>query len=166
VAEFRQYWGYDKSLRNAYNFGFLNNPALGDWVERFPYQDGLLINYWDTSQKNNQVRLHPGQGLLLTVDSHPTALRRADGNVWRGRMQAYDATFTLDRTDAITLNYRSQPSYHPSLPAVKVFDDRKSYYDLANPWGSVIVPNTGTIIEIRSISAQGNFMQVQVRPAK
>jgi immune inhibitor A len=166
VAEFRQYRGYDKSLRLAYNFGFLDNPELGDWVERFPYQDGLLINYWDTSQKNNQVRLHPGQGLLLTIDSHPTAMRRADGNVWRGRMQAYDATFTLDPTEAITLNYLSQPSYHPSLPAVKVFDDRNSYYDPANPWGSVIVPNTGTQIRIQSISAQDSFMQVEVRPAK
>ncbi len=32
--------------------------------------------------------------------------------------------------------------------------------------GSVINPNTGTQIRIQSISAQGNFMQVQVRPAK
>jgi immune inhibitor A len=166
VAEFRQYYGYDRSLRYAYNFGFLDNPLLVDFVEHFPYQDGLLINYWDTSQKNNQVRLHPGQGLLLTIDAHPTAMIRADGEVWRGRMQAYDATFTLDPTEAITLNWRSQPSYHPSLPGVSVFDDRNSYYDPLNPWGSVIVPNTGTQIVIRSISAQGNFMQVQVRPAK
>ena len=46
------------------------------------------------------------------------------------------------------------------------FDDRNSYYDPVNPWGSVIVPNTGTQIRIQSISALGNFMQVQVRPAK
>ncbi len=52
------------------------------------------------------------------------------------------------------------------LPGVPVFDDRNSYYDPLNPQGSVIVPNTGTQIRIQSISAQGNFMQVQVRPAK
>lgn len=166
VAEFRQYYGYDRALGYAYNFGFLDNPLLGDWVEHFPYQDGLLINYWDTSQKNNQVRLHPGRGLLLTVDAHPTAMIRADGGVWRNRMQAYDATFTLQPTEAITLHWRSQPSYHPSQPGVRVFDDRNTYYDPANPWGSVIVPNTGTQIRIQSISAQGTFMQVQVRPAK
>ena len=91
---------------------------------------------------------------------------RADGGVWRNRMQTYDSTFTLEPTDALTLHWRSQPSYHPSQPAVKVFDDRNSYYDPVNPWGSVIVPNTGTQIRIQSISAQGNFMQVQVRPAK
>ena len=170
VAEFRQYRGYDQSLRNAYNFGFLDNPALQDWVERFPYQDGLLINYWDTSFPNNDVTANCAAGrcggLLLTIDAHPKALIRADGKVWRGRMQAYDATFSLDPTEAITLNYRSQPSYHPSLPAVSVFNDRLSYYDSDNPTGSVIVPITGTQIRIKSYSAFGNFMQVEVRPAK
>ncbi len=167
VAEYRQYWGYDKNLQvGPYNFGFLDNPNLGDWVEHLPYQDGLLISLWDTSQRNNQVRLHPGQGLLLPVDAHPTAMIRADGGVWRNRMQTYDSTFSLEPTDALTLHWRSEPSYHPSQPGVSVFDDRNSYYDPVNPWGSVIVPNTGTQIRIQSISAHGNFMQVQVRPAK
>jgi immune inhibitor A len=167
VAEYRAYWGYDKNLQvGPYNFGFQDNPLLGNWVEHLPYQDGLLINYWDTSQRNNQVRRHPGQGLLLPVDAHPTAMIRADGGVWRNRMQTYDSTFTLDPTDALTLHWLSQPSYHPSLPAVPIFDDTLSYYDPVNPWGSVIVPNTGTQIRIQSISALGNFMQVQVRPAK
>jgi len=167
VAEYRAYWGYDKNLQvGPYNFGFQDNPALGNWVEHLPYQDGLLINYWDTSQGDNNVRSHPGQGLVLPVDAHPTAMIRADGGVWRNRMQTYDSTFGLEPTDAITLHWFSQPSYHPSLPAVPVFDDNNSYYDTANPWGSVIVPNTGTQIRIKSISAQGNFMQVEVRPSK
>ena len=167
VAEYRAYWGYDKNLQfGPYNFGFLDNPLLGDWVEHLPYQDGLLINYWDTSQRNNNTRQHPGLGLLLPIDAHPTAMIRADGGVWRNRMQTYDATFTLARTDPLTLHYLSQPSTHPSLPGVPIFDDRNSYYDPLNPQGSVIVPNTGTQIRIQSISAQGNFMQIQVRPAK
>ncbi|MFN2163926.1 MAG: immune inhibitor A domain-containing protein, partial [Candidatus Promineifilaceae bacterium] len=49
-AEFRTYKGYDDGLRTGpYNFGFLDNPALGNWVEHFPYQDGLLVWYYDTS---------------------------------------------------------------------------------------------------------------------
>jgi immune inhibitor A len=44
IAEYRRYSGYDTSLRTAYNFGFVN--TLPDWVEHFPYQDGLLITYW------------------------------------------------------------------------------------------------------------------------
>jgi immune inhibitor A len=167
VAEYRTYKGYDSSLKvGPYNFGFLDNPLLGNWVEHLPYQDGLLINYWDTSQRNNQTLRHPGQGMLLPIDAHPKAMIRADGGVWRNRMQTYDSTFTLDPTDALTLHWRSQASFHPSQPAVPVFDDRITYYDPANPQGSVINPNTGTIIEIRSISALDSFMQVQVRPAK
>ena len=168
VAEYRAYWGYDKNLQvGPYNFGFQDDPLLaGIHVEHLPYQDGLLISLWDTSQSNNQVRRHPGEGLLLPVDAHPTAMIRADGGVWRNRMQTYDSTFTLAPTDPLTLHWLSQPSYHPSLPAVKIFDDRNSYYDPVNPWGSVIVPNTGTQIRIQSISAHNSFMQVQVRPSK
>ena len=161
VAEYRQYWGYDKTLQvGPYNWiGAL-------MVEHFPYQDGLLINYWDTSQRNNQVRLHPGKGLLLPVDAHPTAMIRPDGGVWRNRISSFDSTFTLEPTDALNLHWAGEPYYFPSQPGVKVFDDRNSYYDPVNPWGSVIVPVTGTQIRIKSISALGNFMQVQVLPVK
>ncbi len=171
VAEFRQYRGYDSTLAGGpYNWGFQDNPALLNWVEHFPYQDGLLISYWDTSFTDNNVGSHCAAGrcggLLLTIDAHPEAMYRADGGVWRNRIQTYDSTFSLEPTDALTLHWNSQPSDHPSQPAVPVFDDRITYYDPANPMGSVINPNTGTQIRIQSISAQGNFMQVQVRPAK
>jgi len=168
VAEFRQYWGYDSTLRDGpYFFGYLNNPDLVNFVDHFPYQDGLLINYWDTSQANNQTKNHPGKGLLLPVDAHFKALRRVDGVVWRNRVQTYDSTFGLVPTDALPkLHVNSVLSPIPSLPAVSVFDDRTLYYDPANPLGSVVNPNTGTQIRIQSISALGNFMQVQVSPAK
>ena len=81
-------------------------------------------------------------------------------------MQTYDATFGLQATDAITLHWRGEESFHPSLPANPMFDDNNSYYDPANPMGSVIVPNTGTQIRVKSVSALNSFMQVQVRPSK
>jgi len=62
----RTYKGYDMGLKvGPYYFGYLNNPALGNFVDHFPYQDGLLINYWDTSQADNNTSQHVGQGLLL-----------------------------------------------------------------------------------------------------
>ncbi len=168
VAEYRTYMGYDSTLEvGPYFFGYLNDPALADLVDHFPYQDGLLINYWDTSQRNNQTRLHPGKGLLLPIDAHFQTLYRWDGIRWRNRIQTYDSTFTLDPTDAIdNLHVNSVLSPILSLPAVPVFDDSILYYDPTNPQGSVMNPNTGTIIEVRSISALDSFMQVQVRPAK
>jgi immune inhibitor A len=167
VAEFRTYRGYDSTLKTGpYFFGYLNDPAKQNYVDHFPYQDGLLINYWDTSQKNNQTALHPGAGLLLPIDAHYTALRNVNGGLWRNRIQSYDATFTLSPTDALKLHVNSVLSPIPSLKAVSVFDDRTQYYDPANAQGSVKNPNTGTQIRVVSIAAQNNFMQVEVRPAK
>ncbi|HJR80130.1 MAG TPA: immune inhibitor A domain-containing protein [Anaerolineales bacterium] len=160
VAEFRQYRGYDTSLRTAYNFGFLN--TLPDWVEFFPYQDGLLISYWDTSQPDNSTSAHPGAGLILPVDAHPTAMIRGDGGIWRSRMQTYDSTFTLSPTDAITLHWLGLPSNHPSQPAVSVFNDANQYWNPLTPAAGVMNPHTGTTIRIKSINAQGTFMQVAV----
>lgn len=167
LAEFRQYRGYDETLEvGPYNFGFLDNPDLGNWVEHFPYQDGLLISYWDNSQGNNNTASHPGQGLILPIDAHPDVMYRADGGVWRNRIQTYDSTFGLEPTDALTLHWLSQPSYHPSLPAVSVFDDSNSYWNADNPTGSVITPNTGTTIRIVNYSAKGNFLQIVVNDNK
>ena len=163
LAEYRIYRGYDDGLRTGpYNFGFLDNPALGNLVEHFSYQDGLLISYWDTSQSDNSTSAHPGEGLLLPIDAHPATMYRADGGVWRARIQSYDSTFGLDSTEAYTLHWLSQASYHPSQPAVPVFDDSIQYYNPETPTAGVINPNTGTRIRIKSISAQGNFMQVGV----
>jgi immune inhibitor A len=164
LAENRGYRGYDTSLSTAYNFGFLN--TLPDWVEHFPYQDGLLISYWDTSQSDNSTSAHPGTGLILPIDAHPTAMYRWDGQVWRSRIQTYDSTFTLDPTDAITLNFLSQPSYHASQPAVSTFDDRNQYWNPLTPTAGVVNPNTGTQIRLKSVSAHGALMEVEVRPAK
>ena len=164
VAEFRQYRWYDTSLKTAYNFGFLNTRP--DWVEHFRYQDGLLISYWDTSQTDNSTSAHPGEGLILPIDAHPTAMYRADGNVWRSRIQSYDSTFTLDKTDAITVHFLSQPSFHASQPAVKIFNDLNQYWNPLTPTAGVMNPHTGTQIRIKSYSAQGNFLQLEVKPVR
>jgi immune inhibitor A len=166
LAEFRTYKGYDKGLQTGpYYFGY---PSMPNFVDHFPYQDGMLLLYWDTSQPDNNTRTHPGQGLILPIDAHPQALLRCDGPaIWRNRIQSYDSTFTLAATDGIpNIHHNGALCPVPSLPAVSMFDDRNSYYDPANPWGSVIVPNTGTQIRIQSISGQNSFMQIEVRPAQ
>ena len=167
IAEFRQYRDYDKALQTGpYNFGFLN--SKGDWVEHFPYQDGLLISYWDTSYTDNNVGVHPGGGEFLPIDARPTMLKRADGANWRTRIQVYDATFGLEPSDAITLHANGEPSVHPSQPAVSVFNDRLDWYDESGTpgqAGSANPPKTGTTIEVVSVTQEG-FMQVNVKPSK
>ena len=173
-AEFRTYRGYDDGLRTGpYNFGFLDNPALGNWVEHFPYQDGLLVWYYDTSFADNNVGDNCASGrcggLFLPVDAHPDLLIRPDnGQVWRARVQSYDLTFGLEPTDVVCLHANSVEGCYGGLPANPKFDDSQSYWvapDASignNGWFSVPVPNTGTTIRVTSVSAQGNLMQVLV----
>ena len=173
-AEYRNYRGYDDGLRTGpYNFGFLDDPNLQNYVEHFPYQDGLLVWYYDTSFADNNVgdACASGRcgGLYLPVDAHPDLLLRPDnGKVWRPRIQSYDSTFGLEPTDRICINANSQPQCYGFLPANPLFDDAKSYWVAPNPsvgnlgWSSVQVPHTGTTIRVVSTSAQNNFMQVLV----
>jgi immune inhibitor A len=170
-AEFRTYLGYDDGLRTSpYNFGFLNTKA--DWVEHFPYQDGLLVWYYDTSFADNNVgdNCLNGRcgGLFLPVDAHPNLLMRPDGKVWRPRVQSYDSTFGLDKTDKIFLSINGVGQWYGGLPANNVFNDTKSYWVAPNAaignfgWASVPLPGFGVTIRVKSISAQNTFMQVDV----
>jgi immune inhibitor A len=172
-AEFRTYQGYDNGLKTGpYNFGFTDTKP--DWVEHFPYQDGLLVWYYDTSFPDNNVGDNCASGrcggLFLPVDAHPDLLLRPDnGKVWRPRVQSYDSTFGLEKTDKICLHTSSTVSqcYGP-LPANPLFNDNNSYWVAPNSainnfgWASVIVPHTGTTIRVKSISSLGTFMQVDV----
>ncbi|MEV5881927.1 immune inhibitor A domain-containing protein [Streptomyces sp. NPDC052020] len=164
IAENRQYVSYDKTLKTGpYNFGFASRP---DWVEHYPYQNGLLIWKWDTSQADNNTSVHPGTGLLLPVDSHPDALRWSDGTLMRNRVQAYDSPFSLYRTDGITLHKADAATRVPSSRGVPVFDDhRDDYYDESNPTGGVRVTDTNTKIKIVKEARNGSTISVEVGPA-
>ncbi|GHB21703.1 protease [Streptomyces viridiviolaceus] len=164
IAENRQYVSYDKTLKTGpYNFGFASRP---DWVEHYPYQNGLLIWKWDTSQADNNTSQHPGTGLVLPVDSHPTALKWSDGTLMRNRIQAYDSPFSLYRTDGITLHKADAATRIPSSRGVSVFNDHTSdYYDESNPTGGVEVTDTNTKIEIDKEARDGSTIELEVGPA-
>ncbi|MGW9177355.1 immune inhibitor A domain-containing protein [Streptomyces decoyicus] len=162
IAENRQYVSYDKTLKvGPYNFGW--TAAKPSWVEHFPYQNGVLIWLWDTSQADNNVGQHPGYGQILPVDAHPKAERWTDGKLMRNRFQSYDSTFTRYRTDALTLHKDGKQVKIKSKPGVTLFDDRNGvYYDKANPTGGVIVPDTNTRIKITKEARDGSTVTLQV----
>ncbi|HET9877993.1 MAG TPA: peptidase M6, partial [Candidatus Limnocylindria bacterium] len=179
VLENRQYAGYDDSLRTGpYNFGWLNTaPNL---VEHFNYEDGLLISYWNEEfgeDQNNNVGDHPGEGFLLPVDAHPDLEHWAGTNeLMRPRILSRDSTFGLSSVPSITLHNNGAPTTLPAKPAVSVFDDSRTYWfnsdehgaTGAHPgryqpgWSSVQVPNTGTVVRVKSVSGTG-FMQIEVK---
>ncbi|GAA3877807.1 immune inhibitor A [Streptomyces lacrimifluminis] len=165
IAENRQYVSYDKTLKvGPYNFGF--STTRPSWVEHYPYQNGLLIWKWDTSQKDNNVTAHPGTGLLLPVDAHPTPLKWADGTLMRSRIQSYDSPFSLYRTDALRLHNADVLTKVASQKGVPIFNDRTStYYDAATPLAGVKITDTNTKIKIVKEAFDGSTISVQVGPA-
>jgi len=124
----------------------------------------LLVWYWDASQGDNNTSTHPGSGLILPVDSHPTPLIRPDGSSWRPRVQSYDSTFDLEKTDALTLHLNSVARKYPAQPGVSVFNDNNSYWSSVTPTSSVQVPHTGTKIRILGFTNLGLNMNIRVGP--
>ncbi|MDG9720360.1 immune inhibitor A domain-containing protein [Streptomyces sp. DH24] len=165
IAENRQYVSYDKTLKvGPYNFGF--STTRPDWVEHYPYQNGLLIWKWDTSQADNNTSQHPGAGLLLPVDSHPAQLKWSDGTLMRNRIQSYDSPFSLYPTDGITLHKADVPTVVPSSKGVPVFNDHtNTYYDESNKTAGVKITDTNTKIKIVKEALNGSTISVQVGPA-
>jgi len=125
-------------------------------VEKFPYQDGILISYWDESQTDNNTSDHPGEGLILPIDAHPEVGYRPDNAaVLRARILSYDSTFTLGPTDAITLHFSSLPLTIGPKAGVSVFDDSIQYWNPLSPLAGVMNPNTGTTIRILKLNGDG-----------
>ena len=134
----------------------LRVPEQADFVEHFPYQDGLLISLWDTSQSNNNTSQHPGEGLVLPIDAHPRTIYNLDGQPWRPRIQMYDATFGLQKVDSFTLHNPAtgNASYLRGQNGNPLFDDSNPnrYFKTDQPTGGVTVSmkpmdtNDGTLI--------------------
>ncbi len=159
IAGYRTYVSYDKYLKTGpYNFGF--GPAKPDLVERFPYQQGLLISYWDLSQSDNNVSQHPGEGRNLYIDAHPKTLYRIDGQPWRTRVQIYDAPFSKRKADSFTLHIQGRPSYIRGQNAQPVFDDTRNYFDPVQLDHGVKVANAG--VKITVLSEKGTSARIRL----
>jgi immune inhibitor A len=182
VVENRQYIGpdqlrvgFDGPLGVApYNFGGTVGP---DWAERHPYENGVLIWYWNTQYANNNVGDHPGEGEILPVDAHPQIMHWADGTNARPRIQSYDSTFGVKKTDAITLHKAGVPTTFKSQPGVSVFDDMQNWWTASDPgdtvfgaryqasWSGVNVPKTGTTVKVKGDTKKDWSVNVEITPA-
>ncbi|WP_097870001.1 immune inhibitor A domain-containing protein [Streptomyces sp. rh34] len=165
IAENRQYVSYDETLKvGPYNFGF--SGTRPDWVEHYAYQNGLLVWLWDTSQKDNNTSVHPGQGLILPIDAHAKPLKWKDGSLLRNKIQPFDAPFSWYPNQGFTLHNADVPLHIKPALGNPVFDDRKgTYWYKENPTGGVKVPDTNTRISIVHEPRNGSTMSVLVGPS-
>jgi len=159
VAGHRSYTSFDRYLETGpYNFGWASTRP--DWVEHFPYQEGLLVTYWDTSQADNNVSQHPGEGRNLIVDAHPQPMYNLQGEAWRTRIQSYDATFSTRKADSFTLHVDGQPSYVRGQAAARVFDDTDQFFYEELPAQGVKLPAVG--VTMRVLAEDGTTMRVRI----
>jgi len=167
-AENRVYSGYDATLKTGpYNFGW--GTTKPDWVERFPYQNGMLVWFANGEYGDNNTSDHPGGGEVLPVDARPAPvmLNNADGTrtMLGNRRQPFDATFGQEKTDAVTFHRNGVATKVPSQPAIPTFDDRdpNRYWTADNPWASTKVAGSGTTMTVTNTRDGGNELQVMVK---
>lgn len=173
LLENRGYAGYDQTLQQGpYNFSEgLTRP---NWVEFFPYQDGLLVWFADKAYADNNTRTHPGHGQALPVDARPAPFTYPDGTKPGNRRQPFDATFGLQPTDRVCLHKqvaggtKQAPTVEtleacaPSNPGIAEFYDsgENAYWSSANPWSSTKTP--GSKVRATVISEKGGNITVRV----
>jgi immune inhibitor A len=159
IAGYRSYISYDQYLKTGpYYFGY--GTQYPDKVDHYAYQQGLLISYFNTMYEDNDTFEHPGAGRNLYIDAHPEPFARSDGQLWRARIQVYDAPFGLRRTDKVHLHHDSKKETFGNLPGNPVFRDTDQYFFEELPNHGVILPGVG--VEIRVLKEQNGKIQVKV----
>ncbi|MFE1860410.1 immune inhibitor A domain-containing protein [Streptomyces anandii] len=168
LVENRRYAGYGTFLRTGpYNFGYSGVAGKTNVIDTYPYQQGVLVWLWDTAYSDNNTADHPGHGLILPVDAHPTQIRFADGTAVNARAQSFDAPFSLHRTTPFALHKAGVRTWIRSEPGVPYFDDHTGVYtDPAAPQLGVSVPDTGTRVTVLHESDDDDLTTtVQVSPS-
>ena len=164
LAENRVYSGYDSTLEEGpYNFGW--SDTRPDWVERFPYQNGMLVWFSNGEYGDNNTQAHPGGGLVLPVDARPAPVSFGGGHLLGNRRQVFDATFGGEPTDEVTFHRLGEATTVASQPAMPVFDDSDTerYWSADNPWSSTKVAGSGTSLEVFRSENGGDVLHVKVR---
>ncbi|MER2031960.1 MAG: peptidase M6, partial [Exiguobacterium indicum] len=136
--EWRNYAGSDKALEHA---------------RGVKYNTGLVVWYGDSSFNDNWVGVHPGEGFLGVVDSHPEAivgtLNGKPVTTGSTRYQIADAAFSYDKAPAWLIDSPSRGLYdYKGLPGVTKFDDSKSYINQLIPDAGKLLPNNGLKIQV------------------
>jgi immune inhibitor A len=152
------YSSFNKYLKYG-PYSFVGAPRP-DWVEHYPYEDGLLVSYWDTSQKDNETAVHPGEGQWLPIDANPTLRVNLTGAFWKTAVQSYDSTFGLQKSDSFNLTVNGRKNYIRGADAVPVFDDRKNFWSADVPSYGVKVPHVG--VKIKVVTQQGTSMRILI----
>lgn len=179
LAENRTYVDYDATLEvGPYNFS--EGITRPDWVEHFPYQDGMVVWAIDEAYTDNNTIEHLGHGLALPVDANAEPITYEDGTMPSNRRQPFDAAFGLNPLDAVSLHKQVlvgkgkkatvQTLTASSTPGTQTatFDDsvEDAYYSDANTLGGVLVAGHGAKITVTAQNSGGTMTVSVTNPAE
>lgn len=161
LVENRAYVGYDATLQTG-PYQFSEPSTRPDWVERFPFQDGMLVWYVNQAFADNNTSVHPGGGAALPVDARPAPFTYPDGTAPSNRRQPFDATFGLDPVDPVCLHRDALEACATDLAPKPTFDDSDpmAYWTAANPQSSVQVAGVGVVVTVTGRT--GDALTVEV----
>jgi immune inhibitor A len=170
LVENRTYVGYDDTLRTG-PYQFDKAYTAPDHVERFSFQDGLLVWAIDETYTDNNTIDHPGHGLALPVDARPVKFTYPDGSGPSNRRQPFDATFGLQQLDPVSLHKeivvgKGKSQTVQSVAAVgstgtetqqATFSDTdpNAFFSSTNPLGGVYVAGHGVSVTVTSQVTSG-----------
>lgn len=186
LAENRTYVGYDETLRDG-PYQFSEGITRPDWVERFPFQEGLLIWVVNEAYTDNNTIDHPGSGLALPVDAQPAKFffesdvtGLTDGTGPSNRRQPFDATFGTFDFDDVVLHKevlegkgkaKQAVTYNAAAPGdaqQRTFSDSDvdAFNDPSNPLGGVEVAGHGVSVTVDTQVSGGQMTVTVVNPAE
>nr|WP_071458516.1 immune inhibitor A domain-containing protein [Bacillus mediterraneensis] len=137
--EWRNYAGSDKAL---------------EFARGVKYNTGMVVWYGDESFADNWTGVHPGEGFIGVVDSHPQAIvgKMANGTPTINqstRYQIADAAFSYDKSPAWYIENSTRGTYdYKGLPGVTSFDDSRTYMNELIPDAGRKVPNYGLKFQV------------------
>ena len=181
LVENRTYVGYDDTLRTG-PYQFDAAYTAPDHVERFPFQDGMLVWAIDETYTDNNTIEHQGHGLALPVDARPAKFAYPDGTGPSNRRQPFDATFGLQNLDDVALHKeilvgKGKKQTVESVAAVGSTEDEKqqatfsdadpnAYFHSSNPLGGVYVAGHEVSVTVTSQVTGGTMTVSVTNPAE
>ena len=163
-------------------YQFSNALTAPNWVEHFPFQDGLLVWAVDETYSDNNTIEHQGHGLALPVDARPAPFTYPDGTRPSNRRQPFDATFGLQTIDKTVLHkeivvgkgknqtvqqVEAVGSDGKRLQTPTFTDaDEDAYFSPLNPLAGVYVAGHGVTVTVTGQTTGGTMTVDVANPAE
>ena len=164
LLEHRTYVDYDETLSQG-PYIFSKPVTAPNWVDHFPYFDGMLVWAVDETYTDNNTSEHVGHALTMPVDARPAPVSWTDGTQPAPRRLVFDAAFGLQGTDTVVFRkevvvkkvVQTLTAAVTGSAPIPTFGDAnpEAYWSSAMPLSSVLVAGHGVTATVTSQVTNG-----------